>query len=1774
MAETLIDSSPVEKNNGATRRIEKNLSNSILKPGFFSLVTEPESGRSHILRQIHRYYRSAFAPEVGKDDTRQAASSSDVPDGKTMSALLDFSWRPFGYERSEDPFFALLTLRKQFHHSNSFHFFDAACSLYLFRTGQLTPERVRALFPFCRRGYIFTLFDSLHNGSESDFKQFEEIITEAFQNSHNQHTHLGNRRHDQLVELINAEPHAIVQGLVQLFALELEAIQALSKGQFLILFDHCEQYALAKEAWQIVHAEEWDWLLDLSLVLQRQNVATLLAASSAPLDLASARNDASAAGMHQLLVKDICVDEALALFMPGETGNVQHAQGAPKATNSVILEGVLNDIAQIAAAKQLKSSPLKKGQEWKLEEAVNTLLRMLDRDVSSALVALASTRQFDCQAFYALAVNLNFREDYYCFALIRDLSFVFEEQRGGKSAYVIHATVRKLLTQTGKSQVVMAHQVLHRYYEKLSYAGDETCRIEALYHLSGFSWEMAAVAWIKECQVAHADLRPGYLLQLLRNRDVLYCESEYWVGRQLMQICTILESAQRWKEALHYYTQAINYFDVFINSKKAAGKGLLNKGICLYRVARILRIREKETVAIDIFDEALFVCNNYSLEVPETGPATVCKALILKELSSVFYTLEDRKKGEATFNKARTLLDECSHLQGYAQIIAVARAEMLLDIANFHKETQSAEETTSLLEQAIQLVKDAVDPTKSTVQLSAILASLYARKSYYLSQNGLTAEALQALKNALQNLGAGDGNGLPENDYGLLPFRIHVQAARLLSINDEFEAALKRVKAVKKMLVEYEKTAALTWQLHVVKGETYLLSGDLLLEAANFNEAKQDYEIANKCKLSLPEEVETKQAGNDDFKHLLEQRAWLFENLAEYENALSEWQKIEQILMEDDAQEGDYTAALELYVTCQHGIIRTLFATGRGERAEEVLRQLVDTLEADDVDKVLNDATRIMKASTLLKLADCFRTSEQTDLELADLAFQEGVRAIDQLLVANPRHGSAHTAKINYLIDRGEQFFHGGHIPDALQLARQAIQHMSSAKDIIAQSTGRNECQLRLHQFTGRCFARQGDYENAVTHYQLAYSAWEPSTGTKRFTIENQLKKASLLVDYGTLLERQSDYKHAVEVFKQARAAIDDAGTLQLPAHLLQSAKVDLKLGTIFTFIGKYEEANCYAVDALNTLVDMDSLPVERRLSQIEALVLLAMLPGSEARMDADENLRQAITYAKEIHETGAVEEAITMYGHIAFAKGDVNRRCGDLDTALDYFERSTKYFAKRSAGPEASFYRALGFRMQGEMLLSLGKDEQAVASLDDALSILDSMEDGSLLSFDASRQRSEIVLLLCTECLQGQCDDHALGLIITELENMLKGAPQHPYLNITYGQALAVRCAMEDEGESSSPESMNKALEAFESASAILGDSPAISYQKGKINIRLAEGLKSSGQVGQSVWYYKKALEFLLTCDESTANDVNLQRGEAYVGLASAQYMLSQAGEAIENYKHALEAYSVAEKTGKDICDIKYLMAFTNANLGDAYLEFGETHDAYMHLQAALEGYNNVIKHDSGYRNATMNAALTNLSLAHLAVNSGDSGQGLNFFKHAIHGFNKILKEMPQAEEALSNKAIALLQLGEHLSQLQHADEAETAYRQAITCYDKMLQSGADNIEAAYNKTLAISGIAAMQLMEGRFNEAKENYNNAIMMYDCILNLDSCHINSIFCKGSIFRVLGEIHLKLEQDSIANNYLENALEVFRRGLKLDDGNREIREAGIKTKEMLNQLRNS
>lgn len=478
------------------------------------LAGESATGKSRLIRQIQHFYKTATFAEAfdGKPNGHPSANQSS---DNTVTALLDFSIAPHRYQRPQDPFYGLLMLRRQFTaHHILFAIFDFACIVYLKKTAQLTPERLRHLFPIEIRGLMFEMADLVLNISLQDAQhEIFNIISQVYRDQYTpymMHRNPGEALCEQILTM-KAE-RELLPALPELFAAELRAAVNMpaGPGRIVLLLDGLHELASPVTEIQDAATVLGDgWVRQLVHHLtDTPGLLTILAVRSANdwqkrFPFSRKRSTCSvfeldylteAQAEHFFAAQDIEDENLKSAFKAW-------AESKPNGYHPVLL-GVCTDIMRIQNAKGKDVDPrefriVPKTEEERFHGLSKKFFQVLDRERSFALITLSACQAIDLSAFLLLSQTFYYEEREELFRAIGNFSFVDEKHNGVQHSLHLHPAIAPYVKKYGNKLVREARQTLLEDFREKAKTGDETAEAEAMFHTNALDWELGIVTFLK-----------------------------------------------------------------------------------------------------------------------------------------------------------------------------------------------------------------------------------------------------------------------------------------------------------------------------------------------------------------------------------------------------------------------------------------------------------------------------------------------------------------------------------------------------------------------------------------------------------------------------------------------------------------------------------------------------------------------------------------------------------------------------------------------------------------------------------------------------------------------------------------------------------------------------------------------------------------------------------------------------------------------------------------------------------------------------------------------------------------------------------------------------------------------------------------------------------------------------------------------------------------------------------------------------------------------------
>jgi tetratricopeptide (TPR) repeat protein len=533
------------------------------------------NGKSLLLKYLRKNFCKRVSPDnwtyiwkLGRTDEKllkiieEAVDTTPVP-----SALLDFGMDVVGEDRPQDPFWGLRMLKRQLiGYRLHFPLYDFACVSYLHLTRQLTPERLRNLFPPEEIQFVSDIAEAVSNSkSVAIGKAILAIINKHSKDWRGWLTlyMLRSKLSEEQLELIsNIDLESeLVDQLPRLFAEDLNAAISIQNIQRLVLFfdthdafwGEQKQSGLSEEI--SYRRDEWFRRLLAHLHLHEGVVAVVAGRQPPNWDKTAnvpipkqyvylksvgffSKEDAKTY-LRRAGVSDATMRDSLAKYAQVESGKVHP-----------FYLGLCADLVFAASGQEesltLEEFKSSEGIDIKGKKLTNRLLRYVGGEVEYAVRALSACRSFDRETYFLLGDELKFNATEPAFKSLIEFSFVWRSEQNGVEVYRIHELLRRLLLERKDEVTRKADEALFKYYQQ---RGDAAALAESVYHLNRLDWRQGIDKWHFLFAVGW-EVGPRELCRVMLGiRRELIVEDDYENGKLTLEEAKFLMTTGKYDEA-------------------------------------------------------------------------------------------------------------------------------------------------------------------------------------------------------------------------------------------------------------------------------------------------------------------------------------------------------------------------------------------------------------------------------------------------------------------------------------------------------------------------------------------------------------------------------------------------------------------------------------------------------------------------------------------------------------------------------------------------------------------------------------------------------------------------------------------------------------------------------------------------------------------------------------------------------------------------------------------------------------------------------------------------------------------------------------------------------------------------------------------------------------------------------------------------------------------------------------------------------------------------
>ncbi len=565
--------------------------------------------------------------------------------------------------------------------------FDFGLMLYLRGRGQLSAERIKALFPAAEADFAGTLFDLISDTPVAGLAVkvlglFDKHLKANFA-LWRTGLKLDEARLQDLQTMAAVDQGArLGEALPRLLGESIDAAMQLpgAPPRLVLLFDTHESFwgtGRHTES-QASYFERDEWLRALLAQLYRPNhgVIVVLAGREPPRWAHAPDCPIPAEVLDSQLIGHLDPPDADDYLIralghqPGReragdpdralrAGLIHYTEIAPDQVHPLYL-GLAADLCLRARARGdgLTAAAFPAGADGTRRdlgrELVMRLLSYSTAEVQSAVTHLAAARGFDRALYFELGDRLRFDASRADFATLTSFSFVWRDpvrSEAGPDRYRIHDLLRRLIAGLEPEPTREAHAALEAIYRARG-ADDPEAVAEAIYHANRQDWERGWREWLKVMDDALANARYALGDALAALRTELRLETAYAAGTVARRIGELAAARARHGAAEAAYREALASLDQALRRAPDDVVAYNEKGLILWRLGELRAALSDHAGAEGAYTEAIAAYGEALTRAPDYVGAHMNKGSVLVRLGELRAALSDHAGAEGAYTEA------------------------------------------------------------------------------------------------------------------------------------------------------------------------------------------------------------------------------------------------------------------------------------------------------------------------------------------------------------------------------------------------------------------------------------------------------------------------------------------------------------------------------------------------------------------------------------------------------------------------------------------------------------------------------------------------------------------------------------------------------------------------------------------------------------------------------------------------------------------------------------------------------------------------------------------------------------------------------------------------------------------------------------------------------------------------------------------------------------------------------------------------------------------
>lgn len=1772
------------------------------------LITGPSgSGKTYILRQLRELTGQPHTgePEPEQGNGRLSADSQSDRAVVRATAYQTFDLLPWRYRRPADPLFGQIMLRNQLAAAGArFAFFDFACLLYFYKTGQLTPERIRQLYHIKECGYLFGLAELFYKLPAQDIPAaFFNLTSRTYREHFTPYMMHRGSTPESCRDLMRLQAEtALLQQLSHLFADEVKTAVAAHYGpQQVILFFDAVEHLLPQASESPAHHGFDSWLRTIVLKLKQfPGISLILAGRRHPgwRDASPAQAEGDHFDVFDLpLLNEYEAEELLAgrgVTTPWLIRDIKPWAETGSGKFAPLNLQIAADIWQLQNSqengrKEKESEEffriLPKQKKDQLRFLIKKLFQTLPRDQALILLTGASARLLTSAQYLVLTQALYLEPSETVYRQLEELHALHQVDEVPGGALLYPELLLNTIQEYGNQVVRKGHQVLRAYMQERARKGDETAAMLRIYHQNRLSWEAGLLEWFAAFRDALRERRWGFLRQLILLTGSLRVESAYWQARMELQLGDYFRQLGDAGQALAYYKSALAGFDRYLAESDEDLDAVLARALCMQRQGEVESRRGEMGQAERCFQKACGVFVDLQSKRPHE-PKIACQFAKLLQAQAAGLRLQGQEaKAVSVLERAAAVLRDAAASAPGEQKIVQGQIEVLLDLADLFREQPSrVQDVLPMYNTAVELSNQLLQHDENDYNYTLKCRALTA-----LGQLQLELGELEAAESKFQTALVNYDSAIRFNPRILENYihkaKIHVDIALVKIRTHSMEESQAYLKSAARTSAELNRMLPDDSRAGALRAFVAFASGMLSFRENQTSAALQAFEesAATLRYLHLIDPDNPLHANNLALVELALGTMHL--DRASYAKARAHLETAGGLLqqaLDSPAAPASCISNMVLAKTCQavlagltsdHETARSAFEDaktwcaklegGRSPRNQEHFAIALCYHRIADYQALLGEDKIALQyyAEARARYAHCDATIASmlahqqceflidsgeflTRNQPADENESDLDRAIafSKSILASLRDDSWAQELLSLACMRlALQHLHAGAFEEASQWCESARQTLQKLVEKRPENLSARNLFGLTYCASGEIYEKTSRYQDAMEQYTRAISLFQELCGETPGDLHFQCNAGYALLKQGSLRFLLQDYTAAQKCYQDAIECLEHA-LQQSPLHPVVHSHYIYALLSLGTLFTATEQ-------------HPEAFQCYDRAS--ESLQKILRVAPNHTRL---QNLRVLL---------------LSRVGDLQFSMQEHAKALDSYSQALEALHQ-----ANRIDIGDRVLLSNLGnvYQKQAKCLHALQQPGQAEKAYQQAIDVYNKL--GSELGYDFETLYNEglghlqLAFLQFSENHAGKAAKH-FETAVQLFEQAAVVVPHHPRIFQKIGDACLSLGQMRKTANhlDNAADYLQKAVEAYSQALEQRPDDQLCLMNRGMALLQFGVLQTQAGQSSQARWCLGQAVKDFTLALSADQTDLTLMKslGEAHASLGDLHYNASEFTEAQSSYNAAIAVYDSVLESNPDAYEFLYYKAVALANLAGGHIALQDSRSAVTCYKQAIALYRHVIAAQPTFENAQHNLGLTLTSLGNLHAMLGASTEAIQHFREAAKQFRLEISRRGDDGSIYLDKGLAEMNLAEVLAAISRPAEARSSYEEALHSFEAAARLLPEDIAGRYNIGLACAGLGALDLGQTQLTAAIEMYNKAIAAYNQVLALAPSNIDAMYNKGVSFLTLGQIHYALSHFDSAKSFFADALQLLREAHAIAPTDMQIREAGIKAQELLRDL---